>query len=152
VDGINLISLQDEIYNHVVAEFLNYEIVQDVVLTDEYILKIDNKVKPFVVLQWGGLQRDGANASFAGVRHDSYYSTFNVVAIGPNPRIAKRVSNMFMDRLIGYKTSQGSELTPVGRAVDFAVSDSNSVPHLYLAVNSLSFRFNSTNPDANITP
>lgn len=151
MDGINLISLQDQILAHVQSEFPAYQIVDDIILDDEYLLKVKNNVKPFVVIQWGSLARSGVESSFAGVRHDEYRSNFSLAAIAPTPKIARRVSNMFMDRLIGWKI-QGSELTPSSSIRTFAVKDSNSNPHLYIASGTLSFRFNSSNPDANITP
>ena len=151
MDGINLVDLQDDIAAHIVSEFPSYEIVQDEVLDDEYILRINNNVKPFIVLQWGGLGRDAREASFAGVRHDEYFSSFDIVAVAPTPRIARRILNMFMDNLIGWKI-EGSELTPSNRIDTFAVRDSTGAPHLYLSIGTLSFRFNSSNPDANITP
>jgi len=152
MDGINLVSLQDEIAAHVASEFPNYQIVQDEVLDDEYILRINNNVKPFAVLQFGGLARDTRGASFSGVRHDEYYSYVDIAIVGPTPRIARRVLNMFMDNLIGHRISNGAELTPVSRVDTFAVRDSSGAPHLYLSIGSLEFRFNSSNPDANITP
>lgn len=151
MDGINLISLQDQILAHVQSEFPAYQIVDDIILDDEYLLKVKNNVKPFVVIQWGSLARSGVESSFAGVRHDEYRSNFSLAAIAPTPKMARRVSNMFMDRLIGWKI-QGSELTPSSSIRTFAVKDSNSNPHLYIASGTLSFRFNSSNPDANITP
>ena len=151
MDGINLVSLQDEIAAQVVSEFPTYEVVEDEVLDDEYILRINNNVKPFIVLQWGGLGRDGKEASFSGVRHDEYFSSFDIVAIAPSPRIARRVLNMLMDNLIGWKI-QGSALTPSNRIDTFAVRDSSGAPHLYLSIGTLGFRFNSSNPSAHITP
>lgn len=151
MDGIDLVELQDEILAHIQAEFPNYQIVDDIILDDEYLLKINNNVKPFVVIQWGGLSRSGTEASFAGVRHDEYRSNFSLAAVAPTPKMARRVSNMFMDNLIGWKI-QGSQLTPSSSIRTFAVRDSNSKPHLYIASGTLSFRFNSSNPGANITP
>lgn len=152
MDGINLVSLQDEIAAHIASEFPNYEIVQDEVLDDEYILRVKNNVKPFVVLEFGGLGRDTRGASFAGVRHDEYYSYVDLAAVAPTPRIAKRVLNMFLDNLIGHRISNGAQLTPVNRIDTFAVRDSSGAPHLYLSIGGLEFRFNSSNPSANITP
>jgi len=151
MDGINLVSLQDQILAHVESEFPAYEIIDDIILDDEYLLKINNNVKPFVVIQWGSLARSGTETSFAGVRHDEYRSNFSLAAVAPTPKIARRVSNMFMDNLIGWKIN-GSELTPSSSIRTFAVKDANSRPHLYIASGTLSFRFNSSNPDANITP
>ena len=112
MDGINLISLQDEILAYVELQFPNYEVYEDVLIDDEYLLKINNNVKPFVVIQWGGLARNVNESSFAGVRHDEYMSNFSMVAVGPNSKITRRVLNMFLDKLIGWKI-QGSQLTPV---------------------------------------
>jgi len=151
MDGINLVSLQDEILAHIESEFPNYEIVEDIVLDDEYILKINNNVKPFVVIQWGGLARSSSESAIAGVRHDEYRSDFDLVVVAPTPRIARRILNMFMDKLIGWRI-QGSALTPSLGIDTFAVRDQNSQPHLYLSVGTLAFRFNSSNPSANITP
>jgi len=151
MDGINLVSLQDQILAHVQSEFPAYDIIDDIILDDDYLLKINNNVKPFVVIQWGSLSRSGTEASFAGVRHDEYRSNFSLAAVAPTPRIARRLSNMFMDNLIGWKID-GSELTPSSSIRTFAVKDANSKPHLYIASGTLSFRFNSSNPDSNITP
>lgn len=151
MDGINLISLQDTILAHIESEFPAYDIVEDVVLDDEYLLKINNKTKPFIVIQWGGLARDFRGASFAGVRHDEFRSDFDLIAVAPAPKIARRILNMFMDNLIGWKIN-GSQLTPIGTVDTVAVRDKNSNPHLYLSIGTLTFRFNSSNPEANITP
>jgi hypothetical protein len=150
MDGINLVYLQDEILAHIESEFPAYDIIDDIILDDEYLLKIKNNVKPFVVVQWGGLSRSGTEASFAGVRHDEYRSNFSLAAVAPTPKIARNVSNMFMDKLIGWKID-GSALTPSSGIRTFAVKDANSKPHLYIASGTLSFRFNSSNPNANIT-
>jgi hypothetical protein len=147
MDGIDLVSLQDEIAAHIVGEFPQYKIVEDDVLDDEYILRVNNKVKPFVVLQFGGLGRDTRGASFAGVRHDEYYSYVDIAAVAPKPRIARQVLNMFMDNLIGHRISSGSQLTPTSRVDTFAVRDASGAPHLYLSIGSLEFRFNSSNPN-----
>ena len=152
MNGIDLISLQDEILAHVESSFPEYDIKDDDVLDDEYLLRVSNKVKPFIVLRWGGLSRDQQNTSFAGVRHDEYFSKVDIIAIAPKGRIARRLLGYFMDGLIGWRISNGAELTPeLGESV-VPIGEDNAVPHLYLAIGTLSFRFNSTNPSANITP
>lgn len=152
MNGIDLVSIQDEIALHIRTSFPNYEIKEDEVLDDEAILRISNKTKPFIVLRWGGLSREDSGASFAGVRHDEYSSRFDIIAVAPSPKIARKLCNYFMDSLIGWRISNGSALTPIlGQAV-FPVVQNDGVPHLYLGIGTLSFRFNSTNPNSNITP
>lgn len=152
MSGIDLVYFQDEIALHAQTAFPAYDVIEDEVLDDESILRVDRKTKPFVVIRWGGLSREVSNASFAGVRHDEYTSRFDVIAIAPAPRIARKVVNLFMDGLIGYKISNGSELTPLlGQSV-FPVSDRDGVPHLYLGVGTLSFRFSAESPNSYMAP
>jgi len=152
VNGIDLVSIQDEIELHVTTAFPEYEIKEDSVLDDESLLRVSSKTKPFIVLRWGGLNRSEQNASFAGVRHDEYFSKVDIVAIAPTPKIARLVLNYFMDGLIGWRISNGAQLTPeLGQSI-FPIVDDNAVPHLYVGINTLGFRFNSDNPNSNITP
>jgi hypothetical protein len=150
MSGIDLVSIQDEIALHIESTFPQYEIKEDELLDDESLLRINGKTKPFVIIRWGGLSRELFNASFAGVRHDEYSSRFDLIAVAPKPRIARKVLNLFMDQLIGWKISNGSALTPtLGQSV-FPVVNNNGVPHLYLGIGTLTFRFNSENPNSYI--
>lgn len=150
--GIDLLSYQDEITAHIETTFPNYEIIEDEVLDDESIARLQNKTKPFIVLRWSGLSRNPSNASFAGVRHDEYISDFDIIAIAPSPRIARQLLNYFMDRLIGHKLSNGYQLTPLlGQAV-YPATESGASPKLYMGIGTLEFRFNAENPSSYITP
>jgi|694.fasta_scaffold03549_13 hypothetical protein len=150
MNGIDLVAIQDEIALHIETSFPQYEVKEDEVLDDEYLMRIDRKTKPFVVIRWSGLTREVANASFAGVRHDEYSSRFDIIAVAPAPRIARKVLNLFMDQLIGWKISNGAALTPTLGQTVFPVTDRNGSPHLYLGIGTLGFRFNSENPDSYI--
>jgi hypothetical protein len=150
MSGIDLVSIQDEIALHIETTFPQYEVKEDELLDDEYLQRINRKTKPFVIIRWSGLTREVSNASFGGVRHDEYSSRFDLIAVAPAPRIARKVLNLFMDQLIGWKISNGAALTPtLGQAV-FPVTDRTGSPHLYLAVGTLEFRFNSEDPDSYI--
>jgi hypothetical protein len=142
--GLDLVTVQDAILAHIVSSLPDYEVKEDEVLDDEYLLKIDNNVKPFIVLRWGGLLRSPVNTSFAGVRHDEYSSSVDIVVVAPEPKIGRRALNYIMDTLIGWKVPGGSQLTPTGGEAVIPVSEYNAKPHIYLAINSLSFQVNST--------
>lgn len=141
--GLDLVSVQDSILAHVESTFPEYEIVEDEVLDDEYLLKIDSNVKPFIVLRWHGLQRSPGNASFAGVRFDEYNSSVDIVVVAPSPKIGRRALGYVMNNLIGWQVPGGSQLTPTGGAAVFPVVDYEAKPHIYLATNTLSFQVNS---------
>ena len=150
MSGIDLVAYQDEIVTHIETTFPQYDIKEDEVLDDEYLLTVSRKTKPFVVIRWGGLSRLDAEASFAGVRHDQYSSRFDLVAVAPAPRIARKVLNLFMDRLIGWKISNGYPLTPTLGQTIFPSVDRNGAPHLYLGVGTFEFRFSAGDADSYI--
>ena len=146
--GLDLISVQDTIASHIEGVIPNYEVKQDYILDDEQILKLSNRIKPFVVLRWHGLNRSPQNASFAGVRFDEYNSAVDVILVAPNPRIARQALNYVMNELIGWQVPGGSQLTPSGGELIAAVPDYDGKPHLYIAVNTLTFQVNSTDVGA----
>lgn len=141
--GLDLVSVQNTILAHVVSSFPNWTIKEDEVLDDEYLLKIDGNVKPFIVLRWHGLNRSLTGNSFGGVRWDEYNSAVDIVVVAPTPKQGRVGLNMVMDELIGWQVPGGSQLTPSGGAAVFPVVDYNGKPHLYLALNTLTFQVNS---------
>lgn len=142
--GLNLVAVQDAIYAHIESILSAYEIKEDAVLDDETLLKLDNRVKPFIVLRWHGLERSPVNTSFAGVRFDEYSSAVDVVLIAPTPKQAREGLNYALGELIGWKVPGGSQLTPEGGDALVPIGEENAKPHLYLAVGTLSFQVNST--------
>lgn len=141
--GLDLVSVQNTIYAHIASTLSAYEIQEDAVLDDDSLLKIDNRVKPFIVLRWHGLERSPVNTSFAGVRYDEYSSGVDIVMIAPTPKQAREGLNYAMDQLIGWQVPGGSQLTPSGGESIFPVTNYNAEPHLYLAINTLDFAVNS---------
>ena len=141
--GLDLIAVQDVIAARVEAALPTYEIKQDYVLDDEEILKLSNRIKPFIVLRWHGLFRSPTNASIGGVRFDEYSSAVDVIVVAPNARISRQALNYAMSELIGWQVPGGSQLTPSGGQSVASVPDYQGKPHLYLAVNTLTFQVNS---------
>lgn len=150
--GLDLFAIQDEIAAHIRATFPTYDVVEDVVIDDDYILRLDNKVKPFIFLRWGSLFRSGNNGSFGGVRYDEYTSSVDVSVVAPNPRISRQAANMINDQLIGWKLSSGPALTPTGGQATWAVNDSNGKPHLFVSSMRFNYAVNAESVGQNITP
>jgi hypothetical protein len=141
--GLDLIAVQDAISTHVASALPTYQIKEDYILDDEQILKLDNRIKPFIVLRWHGLNRSPDNASLAGARFDEYSSAVDVIIVAPNPRISRQALNYVMNELIGWQVPGGSQLTPSGGQSVASIPDYQGKPHLYLAVNTLTFQVNS---------
>lgn len=152
MSGLNLITVQDIIEAHIKAEFPGYDVYNDDVLDDEAILKISGKAKPYIILSWGGLNRNTAATSFAGVRHDEYTSSVDIIVAAPNSRQSRVALNVILDKLIGWKPTNGGAMTPFGGIDTAVVNNSNGRPHVYLASGRLEFAINSENVGAYITP
>lgn len=142
--GLNLVAVQDAIYAHIETALPAYEIKEDSVLDDEVLLKINNRVKPFIVLRWSGLNRSTVNTSFAGVRYDEYSSSVDIVLVAPTPNQAREGLNYVLNELIGWSVPGGSQLTPEGANSSFPIVDYDAKPHLHMAISTLSFQVNST--------
>jgi hypothetical protein len=141
--GLDLIAVQDSILIHIESSFPAYQVVEDMVLEDETLLRLNKNVKPFIVLRWHGLMRNTNDTSFGGVRHDGYMSAVDIVFIAPSPRQSRLGLNMVMDELIGWHVPGGSPLTPVGGDSVFPVVEATGRPHVYVAVNTLQFNVDS---------
>lgn len=150
--GLDLVDIQEDIYSHISSTFPGYEIYQDFILNEQELLKIDSRVKPFIVISWDSLRRSSRNASFAGVRYDEYYSGFSIGVIAPTPTQCRKAINYITDSLIGWSPDSVSQLVPTGGLGAFVVSERSGVPHLYMSMASFIFPMNSTDPGSYITP
>ena len=152
MSGLNLIYAQDVIEAYINQEFPGYVVYSDDVLDDETLLKMDNKVKPYIILSWGGLNRNTGAASFAGVRHDEYTSSVDIVLAAPTSRQSRIALNVILDKLIGWKPTGGGAMTPFGGVTTAVVKNSAGRAHVYLASGRLEYAMNSENVGAYITP
>lgn len=149
--GLNLIPVQDNILAYVEAEFPGYEVYEDMVLDEESLLRVDNNVKPYIVIRWGGLMRNLRGGAFSGVRYDEYTSNFNLSIIAPTPKQCRRALNIIYDKLVGWKPTGGTPLIPETSGV-YVVADTNGKPHIYIGSTTMSFAANMENPGEHITP
>lgn len=149
--GLNLFAVQEVIAAHIRSSFPNYEVREDDFIDDDYILRLGNNVKPFIMLRWGAMNRVNGSGSFAGARFDEYSSTVDVIVVAPNPRIARQASNMINDALTGWKVPNGSQLIP-GMSGTWAVPDKDGKPHLYLCDSQFSYAVNFEGVGEYITP
>lgn len=149
--GLDLFNVQELIAAHIRDSFPAYDVIEDDVIDDEYILRLDNNVKPFIFLRWGSLNRSTTNGSFAGTRHDEYSSSVDIGVIAPNARIARKASNMINDVLIGWKIPNGGALTPDISGA-WVVRDDADRPHLYVCTSRFIYAVNFDNVGEYITP
>lgn len=149
--GLNFITTQDSIEAYVKSEFPGYEVYDSDVANDDFIIKLGGKVKPYIVLNWGGLRNSGNLGSFVGVRNDEYYSTVDVSVVAPNGRQSRRSLNIILDKLIGWKPQDSTPMKLEGGMDVLGIADYNGKPCVYLASQRLRYNINTTDIGVPIT-
>lgn len=152
MSGFNLVEIQDSIAAYIRAQFPNYDVHEDDVIDDNYLLKLGNKVKPYIVLEWDGIQRNTAATSFAGARFDEYNAAVNVIVVAPTGKQARQSFNVIFDKLIGWKPVNAGALIPSGGSGNYVVNDDAGRPHVYLASGMLQFSINGYDVGSYIQP
>lgn len=142
MSGFNLVEIQDSIAAYIRAQFPNYDVHEDDVIDDSYLLKLNNKIKPYIVLEWDGIQRNAAATSFAGARFDEYNAAVNVIVVAPTGKQARQSFNVIFDKLIGWKPVNAGALIPAGGSGNYVINDEAGKPHVYLASGMLQFSIN----------
>jgi hypothetical protein len=150
--GLNLIEIQETILDYIKDEFPSYQVYEDYVLNEQELLRVDKRVKPYIVIAWHGLSRLNTGASFAGVRQDQYESGFDIGIIAPTPKQCRRGLNIIIDNLIGWSYDNVAYLTPGQSSSAFVASNRDGVPHLYMAMADFTFQMNTTDPGSRMTP
>ena len=56
MSGLNVIQAQESISAYIRSQFPGYTVYDDDIIDDQFVLKLGNKVKPYIVLNWGGLR------------------------------------------------------------------------------------------------
>lgn len=149
--GLNFITTQDSIEAYIKSEFPGYEVYDSDIVDDDFIIKLGGKVKPYIVLNWGGLRNSATGGSFGGVRHDEYYSTIDVSVVAPNGRQARRSLNIIVDRLIGWTPQDSTPMKLEGGMDVLGIADYNGKPAVYLASQRLRYNLNTTDIGSPIT-
>jgi hypothetical protein len=151
--GFDLTSIHSTILSFVESEMSDYEVYEDYVLNEQELQRVDKRVKPYIVISWFGISRQGNNASIAGVRKDEYASGFDIGVIAPTPKQCRLAMNIIIDKLIGYSFDGGNAyLTPGTSSGAFVAAEREGVPHLYMAMSDFGFPINYDSPGAPMTP
>lgn len=152
MSGLDLSIPQEAIIAYVREQFPNYIVYDNSIINDEFVLKIGNKVKPYIVVGFGGLYLSNRGGSFAGARYDEYTSTVDITVVAAKPEHSRKGMNLVIDKLIGFKPTGISSMTLQGGAAMWGVADTNGVPHVYLSSQRLTYAVNSIDPGSYITP
>lgn len=147
--GLDLISYQDTITAEVKRLYApDFEVLEDT-LADDHILTRDKmgKMDAFIILRYGPKLPKRRGKSFAGVRHDEYYATVDVMAIASKGRTARYLCDAVTNDLLGFKPDGVSGMTiqdDGGMFAAFVVSSNEARPTRSIASERLRFNVNNT--------
>lgn len=144
MSGLNIITTQDSIEAYIKQQFSGYEVYDNDVVDDDFIVKLGGKVKPYIVLRWGGLLNAPTGGSFIGARNDEYFSTVDVSVVAPNSRQARTALVIIMDKLIGWTPLDSTPLVVDSSLDTLGFPDYDGKPNVYLASQRLRYNINTT--------
>lgn len=150
--GLDVIPVQDAITEYVRTEFPAYDVYEDGVLDDDFLIKQGGNIKPYIVITHGMPTRLIGNGSFSGVRHDQYTCSFDVTLVAPVGKQVRQAMNLIHDRLVGWKPTGGGALVPFASGGPWAVVDAQGATHVYTGSIRFEYPINSENPGQPITP
>lgn len=152
--GLNLIGYQDAVTAEMKRLYPELDVLEDT-LDDDAILwrDIRGKAEAYFVLRYGPLMSKRRGKSFAGVRHDEYYGTVDIMAVASKGRIARALAQSAAVDLFGFKPDG---VAPMGLQDDggmfaaFVVSSNEARPTRSIASQRL--RFNVNNAKIGVSP
>tara|TARA_R110000782_G_scaffold94088_3_gene177769 strand:+ start:1988 stop:2446 length:459 start_codon:yes stop_codon:yes gene_type:complete len=152
MSGLDVVSVQDSIEAYVKEQFSNYAVYDSDVFDDNAVIKVANKIKPYIVLRWGGLRNSNTGGGFGGVRHDEYYSTVDVAVVSPTSKQSRIALNIIVDKLVGWKPAGSNHMKSEGGMDIIGIAIYDAKPTAYLASSRLRYAINATDVAAYITP
>lgn len=144
--AFNIDELQDNIVAYLKLCLPNTPMVEDT-LEDDYTPPRDanGKLVPYQILRFAPMKASRRGKSMAGVRHDEYYGTVDIMAVASKGRIARRINNRQVDFLIGFKpdgvVSMGLSSEDAA-AAQFVVASNEARPTQNVASTRMKFTVN----------
>lgn len=108
---------------------------------------------PYVVLRYGPIRKAyGTGEAIAGVRHDNYFGTFDLMTVAPTGRMARQMFDILTDAYIGFDAGGGGTVSLEGAASNFVVSSNEVRPTQFVCMVRLKFPMNGVNVGVPLTP
>jgi hypothetical protein len=145
--GLRLIGYQDAITARIKALYPNFEVIEDT-LTDDRIFDrdVNGVFEQYIVLRYGPMFPKIRGGALAGVRHDEYFSTFDILAVAANARDARYLCAAIVDDMLGWSPDGSAPITlrNDGGAINaFVVQSNEARPTRNLASQRMQFTVNS---------
>lgn len=144
--GFDLYSIQKDIQTYLETTFPAYQFERGGIPDDQTIIRVNGKIKPYVVLRFRPIEPRGDLGSFGGVRMDDYFSAFDLNAIAATEDSAAQVCNIMTDRLIGYQAVGATKLKPQIGVGQITIRNAENRPTAYAVSQRFTFGLNVVAP------
>lgn len=152
--ALSLVPSHDAITARVKAVLPNTPVFEDT-LPDEVMpgRDADGQMIPYIILRFGPLRKAyGTGEAVAGVRHDNYFGTVDVMGIAPTGRMARQLFDILTDCLVGFAPGDGGTISLEGSASNFVVSSNEARPTQMVCMVRMKFPANGTSVGEPMTP
>lgn len=154
--GFDIVALQDAIVEKVKLTLPNTIVFEDTIPDDANLPRDENgKLSPYVYLRFGPIKAARRGKSFMGPRHDEYFGTLDVASVASNGRIARRMEQVLVDALIGFRPDGVNPMSlrsDEGDPSQFVVTSNEARPTQNVASTRMRFGANTVNVGASPTP
>lgn len=154
VYGLNLPLYQDNITAKVKGLYSpQFEVIEDTLADDQAIYRdFHGQMPAYLILRYGPMLPKRRGRTYAGVKHDEYYATVDVMAVAAQAKIARQLCAAATNDLLGWAPDGASPMSiqdDGGMFAAFAVSSNEVRPTR--SVVSQRLRFNVNNVDVGKT-
>ena len=152
--GFELVPLHDAIHARVSSVLPNTPIHEDT-LPDDVMpgRDVHNQMIPYIILRFSPLRKGyGTGEALAGVRHDNYFGTVDVMTSAPTGRMSRLLFDIVIDCLLGFNPGGGGQISLEGAASNFVVSSNEAKPTQMVCMNRLKFPVNGVAVGEPMTP
>lgn len=148
-EGLDLVGYQEAITAEVERLFPDYLVIEDTVEDDRAMYRdLNGKMPAYIILRYGPLMPKRRGKTFAGVLHDEYYGTVDIMAIASKGNIARKTCTAVMVELLGFRPDGVSNLSlqdDGGMFAAFVVSSNEARPTRSIASQRMRFNVNNVN-------
>lgn len=152
--GLNIPLYQDNITAEVERLYSpQFEVIEDTLDDDNVMYRDFHGQSPaYIILRYGPMMPKRRGKSFAGVRHDEYYGTVDIMAIAAKGSSARSLCSAVTNDLLGWSPDGNSVMSlqdDGGMFAAFVVTSNEVRPTRTIA--SQRMRFNVNNKDVGQT-
>jgi hypothetical protein len=141
--GIDLYSVQQEIYQYVKTAIPQFLVETGGIPTAESLPFENGRLEPYIILRFSDMMPQQGGGSFGGARFDEQYSYVDALCLAETDTLARELAALVNAKMMGHSVANSSELGKTWGGGQFAIpSESNRSPVAYIVTASYRYTTN----------